>query len=297
MKPPLIIYHGNCIDGFSAAYLAYRAIEKKSLELCGAKPELLPASYGMARPDVKGREVLVLDFSWPRADMEAMIAEASVFTCLDHHRSAREEIGDLLGCVFDMERSGAMMAFDHFKKNGEEAPDWVRYVQDRDLWLFRYGDETRWAHAYFSSLPQTIEAWGLMDRMHDSEILRDGRGIRAYMERLVEKAVAESQRTKWNAPTVVGPLAVAVVNVPYTLSSECCDALLKDKTNDIAVGWYLNKDGTFVYSLRSRPGEHDVSVIAKAYGGGGRVNSAGFRLAGLLVWGIRESSLPPGLFC
>ena len=63
---PLVIYHGNCYDGFTAAWIANSALNDA---------ELIPAKYGDPPPDVMAREVFVLDFSYPREVMQAMSAK------------------------------------------------------------------------------------------------------------------------------------------------------------------------------------------------------------------------------
>jgi hypothetical protein len=49
--------------------------------------------------------------------------------------------------------------------------------------------------------------------------------------------------------------------------------------------WYINKEGKCICSLRSN-GDYDVSAIAKAFGGGGHKNAAGFEvdILTLLEW-------------
>jgi len=70
---PLVIYHGNCYDGFTAAWVFWRAF--------GGKAELFAARYGDPPPSVEGREVYVVDFSYPSATMLEMKDAADA---LDH---------------------------------------------------------------------------------------------------------------------------------------------------------------------------------------------------------------------
>jgi nanoRNase/pAp phosphatase (c-di-AMP/oligoRNAs hydrolase) len=43
-----------------------------------------------------------------------------------------------------------------------------------------------------------------------------------------------------------------------------------------AASWFQRTDGKFVYSLRVRDGDFDVSEFAKQFGGGGHAKAAGF---------------------
>ena len=58
MSQPLVIYHANCPDGFTAAWIARKAF--------GPDCEFIPAHYGDSPPDCTGRSVYILDFSYKR---------------------------------------------------------------------------------------------------------------------------------------------------------------------------------------------------------------------------------------
>ena len=52
----VVIYHANCNDGFGAAYGAWK--------LLGNRAEYFACKHGDAPPDVKGKRVVILDFSF-----------------------------------------------------------------------------------------------------------------------------------------------------------------------------------------------------------------------------------------
>lgn len=76
---PLVIYHAGCRDGFCAAWIAHRYLPDA---------EFHPGYYGHAPPDVTGRDVYILEFSYDRPDMVGLAARAKTFTVLDHHKTA-----------------------------------------------------------------------------------------------------------------------------------------------------------------------------------------------------------------
>src|SRR5437879_5233397 len=99
-KKPLIAYHANCIDGFCAAWIAWRVHRDAA--------EYRAVQYGQAAPsDVEGRDLLILDFSYPREQLIALADKASSILVLDHHKTARADLEGLPFCIFDMDRSGA----------------------------------------------------------------------------------------------------------------------------------------------------------------------------------------------
>jgi len=267
----LIIYHGNCYDGFTAAWIA-----EESLALENVPCELFPAKYGEPPPDCTGRQVYILDFSYPRAVMEEIYRQAQSIVVLDHHKTAAEDCAGLDFCTFDMGRSGARMAWDYFFPG--EPPDWVLRVEDRDLWRFRF-DDTRAAHAYIASLPMTTEAWDGLARMPLSEIVASGKAISTYIDTYCEKAAQEARVVRLDGVGEIPSALVAMVNVPYQNASEMADVLLKKHPEcSFSAGWFQRHDGRVQFSLRSR-GDFDVSAFAKCYGGGGHKGAAGFDLS------------------
>ena len=125
---PLVISHSPCADGFTAAWACW---------LAHPDWEFYPAKHGDAPPDVKGRQVYLLDFSYKRAVMEQLAEEAASVVVLDHHKTAEAELAPLLadGSItgeFDMNHSGAYLAWRYFHPS-TPVPLFVLFVEDRDL--------------------------------------------------------------------------------------------------------------------------------------------------------------------
>lgn len=267
MTEPLVIYHGNCYDGFTAAWIAHSYFD--------GEVELFPAKYGEPVPYlIEDRDVYILDFCYSREQMEQeVLFNAKTVVVIDHHKTAMEACGDLRCCSFDMDRSGAGMAWDYFFQTNR--PSWVDRVEDRDLWRFRY-DDTADVHAYIASLPMTIENWDAINGMPIELIADKGRAIRRYIETYIEKASVEAREFMFN-----GDLVVAV-NVPYQNASELASYLLKhNPESSYSISYFQRADGRWQYSLRSRS-DFDVSEVAKKYGGGGHAQAAGFETTKLI---------------
>ena len=67
MPNPLVIYHGKCLDGMTAAWAVRKAL---------GDGDYIPVSHGDTPPDVVGRDVVIVDFSYSRAVMETMALAA-----------------------------------------------------------------------------------------------------------------------------------------------------------------------------------------------------------------------------
>jgi len=82
MTRTICIYHGNCADGFTAAWAVWRAL--------GDAVEFVPGIYGAAPPDVAGADVIMVDFSYKRPVLDALADRARSVLALDHHKTAEE---------------------------------------------------------------------------------------------------------------------------------------------------------------------------------------------------------------
>lgn len=266
-KDTVVIYHGDCLDGFCAAWVAWRYFEDAA--------EYIPAYYGQPAPDVTGKRVYVLDFSYPYDVTVRMIEQSRGFVLLDHHQTAEADLAQLkrspvgegkARIIFDMDRSGAGLARDHFEP---DLKSWlVSYTQDRDLWKFELRD-SKLVNAYIGTLKQTFEAYENAHRFVSvSQAAEFGRGADAYRNMYVEKLVKHARRVRF-----AGFDDIPIVNAPYIGISELVGALAE--TALFAVGWFQRSDGKVAFSLRSR-GAFDVSKVAKRFGGGGHRGAAGF---------------------
>ncbi len=82
----LCIYHGNCQDGFAAAWTA------RQIRAFGDRVEFYPGVYQDAPPNVTSRDVVFVDFSYKRSVLEEMAANARSIVIFDHHKSAEEDL-------------------------------------------------------------------------------------------------------------------------------------------------------------------------------------------------------------
>jgi oligoribonuclease NrnB/cAMP/cGMP phosphodiesterase (DHH superfamily) len=264
---PICIYHGNCADGMSAAAVV-------AWKLGADNVDFHPGFYGEDPPDVKGRTVYVVDFSYPREQTVEMAKQAEKIIILDHHKTAEKNLVDLPDNVeaeFDMNRSGAMMAWDYFYP-GEKPPRVLEHVQDRDLWRFKL-ENTREIQAALFSYPYDIELWcGLvLTDEHIDQLIQDGVAInRKHLKdvhELIDVGTHEIELAGYTVPAL---------NVPYMHSSEAGSKLAIDKP--FAACYFVNENEVYV-SLRSTDEGVDVSEVAESYGGGGHKKAAAFRMS------------------
>ena len=257
----VVIYHANCNDGFGAAYSAWK--------LLGNKAEYFAASHGAPPPDVTGKKVVILDFSYDNATTKRMIEQAEELWVIDHHKSNMVELHDVSNTHFDMTKSGAMLAWEFFHP-GKEAPKFIQYIEDRDLW--------KWELAYSKEFSAAFDMvpWGFdeYEKFEDDSVFDDavkrGSYILAYSKTVVKKVCDKASARKY------GEHNVMVVNSSHWMS-EIGASLAKDC--DFAMIWYYDHNHcNYKCSLRAFHDTMDVSEIAKSFGGGGHRKAAGFAL-------------------
>lgn len=285
---PLILYHAQCPDGFTAAWCAALALSGNAdLHVDGTVPyavifekavELLPVSYGSEPPDVLGREVWIVDFSYKRECLIEMAADAKRLTVIDHHKTAEEDLRDLPFCTFDMDRSGAGLAWDLLcapSCETDRRPWIVDYVEDRDLWRFRLPD-SRLISDVIMATPYNLSSWSLLASRDRREVVNAGRAIRMKIDSYCESMMMNVRIAEFRDLAIYNGM-FPVVNAPQIMISDLLHLMLmKDERAALAMGWFQRGDGRYQFSLRARE-DFDVSTIARAFGGGGHRAAAGFQ--------------------
>lgn len=259
---PLCIYHGNCADGFCSAWVVRKALR--------GEVDFHAGVYQNEPPDVTGRDVILTDFSYKRPVLEAIVERAKSVLILDHHKTAQADLEGLPGAVtvFDMDRSGARITWDHFFP-GDAEPELLLHIEDRDLWRFALPG-TREIQANVFSYPYDFAVWdGLMARK-PQELAAEGKAI----ERKHFKDITELVCVVTRVFEIAGH-RVPVANLPYTLTSDAGHLLAIGRP---FAGCYWDTPDGRVFSLRSTEEGMDVAEIAKLYGGGGHKHASGFRV-------------------
>lgn len=279
LNKTLVIHHHPCTDGFTAAWCFWQHF--------GHNIEYHPGVYGEAPPDVTGKNVFLVDFSYKRDVVLQMAETAASITIIDHHKTATDDLegideectgepahegGDVIYCkvstYFDNNRSGAGLAWDWLNP-GTPRPALINHVEDRDLWRFKL-PLTREIGAALFSYEQTFEQWDLLMKADINDLVREGTALeRKHMKDVRANAEITQRRM------VIGGINVPCANVPHSLASDVGHLLGE---NAPFAACYVDTVSHRRFSLRSRPDGADVSAVAKQYGGGGHQHAAGFEV-------------------
>ncbi|MDE2097119.1 MAG: phosphohydrolase [Patescibacteria group bacterium] len=289
MSKILCIYHGNCDDGFAAAWTLRAALGSQHVEF-------YPGVYQQEPPDVRGRDVVMVDFSYKKPVIERMSADANSILILDHHKTAYDDLvgypSPPLWCAwygiahddvplsktlrttaqFDMERCGATMAWDYF--HGADRPEFLSYIEDRDLWRKALPDGDAFTMA-LRSYPQDFEVWDRLVKDGPYQLISEGKTILRYYRLRIEELKRHRYRARFHPSDQRQATDEGLIcNAPYAFASEVAGELAEE-SGTWGACFFEVEAGKFQYSLRSR-GDYDVSAIALRFGGGGHKNAAGF---------------------
>lgn len=292
--PDLCIFHGHCADGFTAAW----AVRQRF----GEGVEFTQGVYGRPAPDVTGKHVLLVDFSYKIDVLREMGKVAASITIIDHHKSAAEDLAPFIvepammdltptefaelshfagrlpiRAMFDMDRSGAGMAWDFFNPSLER-PRIISYVEDRDLWRFNE-PHSREVSSYIFAHEYTFTDWDALAGQIEIDldtVVAGGRAIEKKHHKDIAELLRQTQREM-----VIGGYRVPVANLPYTLASDGANKMASTPRADgtlpaFAACYFDNNAGRRAFSLRAIDGGADVSQIAAMYGGGGHAKASGF---------------------
>ena len=266
-EPIVVIYHEGCMDGFGAAYFAWKVL--------GDKATYTPKQYGSVLDGLPSGKlsIIMLDVSFPKDIME-MVATDHNLVVLDHHKTAKEALAGADYALFDMNKSGAKLAQEYFQPPlSPDQWDLADYLQDRDLWQWKL-DGSREFSAALQSYDFDFDVWGKLSVL---DLVKEGCAITRLIQQQVQRIITRTYKCDYNGTPGM------IVNSPI-FQSETGEALLA-KYPDIKFAsiFYENEVREQVFSLRSRSidgkPELDVSVIAKEMGGGGHPNAAGFKVS------------------
>lgn len=189
----LVFYHGNCLDGVSAAYChmqyggkavtKYIPMAHNEISVTVIKQKLSLSNVDLSQV----KKVYVLDFNLDKDCYQYLLNENSdmKIVVLDHHKTAKETIEELqnncefannnIQFYFNLKYSGAVLSYLYFKvyfkklenfpKDEDlldyvvktQVPTWIKMVHDRDLWQWKYKNTKFFTTALFSKISGSSE--------------------------------------------------------------------------------------------------------------------------------------------
>jgi uncharacterized protein len=243
----------------------------------GDTAEYLPQDYNDTPPDVRGRQVFILDLSFPAETLSAMAEVAESIELEDHHVTATKKLaGFKLACCgrihFDLDQCGCVLAWKLFHPD-KPVPQVFLHIQDRDRWTWEL-PESKAFLTWLDTQPLDFETWKRILELTPLELTNRanlGLALAEQMDGLC-KSIARSA-----APITIGEHQGLMVNCSGEFRSEV-GSLLAAQCGTFGLVWRISEKGTVLCSLRSLK-SFDVEALAIRFpGGGGHPTAASFTL-------------------
>lgn len=264
-QKPLILYHNNCLDGFSGAWAAWKKF--------GSRAEYRGLEHQESPPkDFAGRTLYFIDFSYPYDVMKRIVEKSERTIVLDHHISQETSVALAHEKRFSLDHSGCELAWQYFHPQ-KKTPWFLEAVQDNDLHRFSRS-HTRETIAYVAGFPMSFAQWSAFVRAYEpptsrKKLIEKGKLLLQYKNQLIAKIIAKAEKVRFCGKTTYA------ANTPL-FYSDTANALVKKHHLEFGITWFYKK-GKFHISLRANgTSKIDVSKIALRYGGGGHKKAAGF---------------------
>jgi oligoribonuclease NrnB/cAMP/cGMP phosphodiesterase (DHH superfamily) len=270
LKKVVVIYHDQCRDGFGAAYAAWKKF--------GDDASYIPRKTQDPIPEgLEHKEIYIVDYSYNKEQLDELVSKNKSVVVIDHHATSEDAVRSFKHNVFDMDHSGAVLAWKYFHPH-KEVPKLLLYVEDHDLWRFKM-EHNREFGAALGEYNQDFETWDrLVDNLNDrddfSKFISHGAAIAGFEDKLVDKLLTFKEKIVFEGNEMY---AVNCSRIYRSIVANKLAELNKSEGGIAMAIVYYRYDGKVHCALRSI-GEVDVSKMAEKYGGGGHKNASGLRV-------------------
>lgn len=305
-----IVIHHACPDGFASAFLVWYYLKKRFGKNRANNVEYISVShFTKVDPNVSSvqndsnlkeimkktchKNVLMCDFSMDEETIIAIINNTKSFLLIDHHENSTEDKEYLPEClrIYDVTKSSVILTWTFLYPN-EEAPLFIKYIQDRDLWIrklpntdqFSIGlclekrDFMTWEKFIMNDNVNKLISQGMEIETNQKKLILEICQTAYYQDFFIDELASEcigashSQTIRkykkvWIICVNFPELKTDIGNLLLNLFPDCSFSM---------VYHHNNHKKQAAISLRSNDNKLDVSLIANRFGGGGHRNAAGF---------------------
>ena len=292
-KPNIVYYHYPCSDGITAAAIVH--------EVYFGNDDItfIPFDYGNKRDimehidECRDKRVLMVDCSFKTQDLQRVMQSAEHVMMIDHHAGTFDDLQEFFvgsyvphsklesllkdskaSLIFDNAHSGAGLCWTVFNPD-KKMPAFVEYIEDVDINRLSLENVTAF-RSWSRSLPFDISVIEMQiakyaTRKDMAEVFASGRAIEQYVNTRVAQTLTNMQYITLNDQQI------PYVITDYAFASDCANMILQEnKHEQLAIAFYFSKKGLGA-SIRSKTGV-DASAFAKAFGGNGHRQAAGFNI-------------------
>lgn len=286
-----VIYHRNCLDGFSSLVVAYAGglfSPKIWFNTISPNEDSVPNLTSDNR-------VLIMDLNLPFSVVKKIVDQSAYVMMVDHHKNKdQDKIKSLTGPKFtyhfDQNECAASMMWKMCFPN-QNLPRFLTYIRDSDLgsWAiketqsFILGLESKYNVHYGLSREMTfkkLDIWkGLLTDNGSAidELIRIGEAIHPYQRKILEGSESNSEIVEITNPKETKKWNVVVTNGCAYLAKKLSVSLSKKYADraDLAIVWYYNVSSQNIQCI-VRSEHKNILWLLEMYGAGGHANAGTF---------------------
>ena len=280
-KYEVIVYHADCHDGFGAATVAYKhLIEKYGIDYANTV-DFHAAHYGSKLPNIKGKHVLILDFSYDNDVMKYIQENSKSLFVIDHHKSANERFKNLnkKNYLLSMDNAAAVLTWKYFNMD-KPVPKFLKYIEDRDMWWNKM-ENFKEIFLALTVFEKKLSLWlEQVNNFNEQYFLEIGKILLIKENDDIKTMLKSVYIKKFYINDAI--FNVGYVNSKLYRSDLGNLIMLKYNFLDFAaIYYYEGKYNKTIFSLRSLG--CDVSKVASHFGGGGHNEAAGLSIKGKYI--------------
>ena len=274
----VVITHNNCNDGSGTAGVISHFNTLHHLDMQVVYLNYDDYNINSLLKLCNDAVVYVGDFSFIGEDYAKLETVAKNLVIVDHHESAYNDfIGTLPNTHIDLTKSGAMLTYEFFFGGFEEdnviPPAIITYIQDRDLYKFEFGVNTKAVHMMLTE--QEPNNHELIRRYIVDTMLLDA-DIRPYIDKVKSYELKCNTRAAEAHKVTIHGIEFYGLNLTTTISDTLAAV---NKIHNLPSVSYWIKEDSIQFSLRNNSDvEVNLSELAKHYGGGGHKAASGMTI-------------------
>ncbi len=271
----IIVYHGSCPDGISAAWCLYKYYKFNDNDL---NMNFIAGYNSGTCPLYKfiDKNVIMVDFVYPAKQMDTISKISKSLLVLDHHKTTEYLLNykENITIVYDEKRSGSQITWDYYFPDMLR-PWFIDDIADRDLWTWKINGSRESCRGmlelgYYDSVSDFISKCNMHDR---DEIIKLGKTLLQADEKQIKKICSRAidcycsppindDNKKWN---------VRLVEADGTFASEIGEVLTENENVDFAAIYRYDiiKDVWNISLRASKKKDIDLTEVAKRFHTGG----------------------------
>ncbi len=276
-KKVIGIYHKNCSDGTTAAAVLLKKFSDAKLFPLGLSFTEEDLSF-IYKETVARADIYLLDIALVAEKLVEILDENNNIVILDHHIGAKEKMQQLadrhknITYIFDNNKSGASLAWNYFFPD-KELPEIIKYIEDSDLWKFKYGNDTKYTANYLSMYTNSPETLLRFFDENIKEIKENGKIITEYTDIQIDRLLRDTGNITLRIGEFITP-AYNIISYESPIGNKISEA------RGVAAVMFFIKGNSVKFSIRSKEGQNPSALeLAKLLGGGGHQNSAGAEIS------------------